>query len=448
MVFLAVHVLEQPALTDGLASEPGAARQRCLVLLKSGKVHALYAGGYAAKSQVHYLTGQAHRLEQLGAAIRADRRYAHFGHDFQQALVDPLAVVLVAGTGLAQHLTVAYQLLQHAVSQVGIDRRGAKTQQAGNLVGVARTGGFNHDIGIHPQAAANQVMVHGARRQQAVDGQAVARNGAIGQHEYGKPVADRLLRRSHQVLDCLAQAFFRGVIGALELLHHEPWPVELHQGGIFAVGQYRRGQHDPIGVVGAFLEHVLLAAQVRHQRHDDGLAQGIYGRIGNLGKLLAEVVVQRALQPRQHRHGRVIAHGADSLVAGFRQRPQHLVSLLEAHLEHFHVGVELRGIDTGGQFTPESTLDALGFFLQPALVWLAGLEAIIDLIVLQQFPGLGIDHEYLARPDPALGHHVLALVAVGPHLGGEGDKAVAGLHPASGTQAVAIQQANRVATIG
>ena len=241
VVLLAVHVLEKPALADGLAGQPGAARQRYLVLLKPGKVHALYAGGYATKSQVHYLTGQAHRLEQLGAAIRADRRYAHFGHDLQQALVDPLAVVLVAGTGLAQHLTVAYQLLQHAVSQVGVDRRGAKTQQAGNLVGVARTGGFNHDIGIHPQAAANQVMVHGARRQQAVDGQAVARNGAIGQHEYGKPVADRLLRFGHQVLDCLAQAFFRGVIGALELFHHEPRPVELHQGGIFAVGQYRRG---------------------------------------------------------------------------------------------------------------------------------------------------------------------------------------------------------------
>ena len=69
---------------------------------------------------------------------------------------------------------------------------------------------------------------------------------------------------------------------------------------------------------------------------------GIDGRIGDLGELLAEVVVEGAHLARQHRHRRVVTHGADRLLAAFGQHADHLVALLEGDLEQLLVDRQIR----------------------------------------------------------------------------------------------------------
>ena len=76
------------------------------------------------------------------------------------------------------------------------------------------------------------------------------------------------------------------------------------------------------------------------------------------------------------------------------------------------------------------------------------LKAIIDLLGLQQLARVGIDHEYLAWPDTTLGDDIFITIAVGAHFRGQGNKAVLGGHPARRAEAIAVEQADCVTTIG
>ena len=88
-------------------------------------------------------------------------------------------VVLVTNTGLTQHFAAANQLFQYAVCKVGVDCRSTKAQQTGDLVGVARTGGFQHDIGFGAQSLLNKMMVHRACGEHAVHRQSTFLNTPI-----------------------------------------------------------------------------------------------------------------------------------------------------------------------------------------------------------------------------------------------------------------------------
>ena len=63
------------------------------------------------------------------------------------------------------------------------------------------------------------------------------------------------------------------------------------------------------------VQQVRLGADERHQRHDDGFADRVDGRVGDLGEQLLEVVVQRFIFVGQHGQRAVVAHGAGGLFA-------------------------------------------------------------------------------------------------------------------------------------
>ena len=94
------------------------------------------------------------------------------------------------------------------------------------------------------------------------------------------------------------------------------------------------------------------------QRHHDRLAQRIDRRIGDLRELLAEIVVQRADLVRQHRHRRVIAHGADRLALILGEHADDLVALLGGDAEHLLIDRERLAIHGLGG---EPRIDQIGF---------------------------------------------------------------------------------------
>ncbi|MNK58697.1 hypothetical protein D3C87_777900 [compost metagenome] len=99
VVLAAVDELEQPALSQWLAAEPGLTGQIDLILLDVGEIGALNAARYAAEAELDHGAGQTHGFEQLGAAVACHSADAHLGHHLVEALVDAVAVV---EHGLAQ----------------------------------------------------------------------------------------------------------------------------------------------------------------------------------------------------------------------------------------------------------------------------------------------------------------------------------------------------------
>ena len=448
VVFTAVDELEQTTLLDRLARAPGLGGQQLLVALEVDETCALDAARHALEAQADHFLGQAHGFEQLGATVRGDGGDTHLRQDLQQALGNALAVVLEDFVQVAQHLAGADQVGQHFVGQVRVDGRGAEAQQHGKVMRVTGGGGLDQDVAVAAQALFGQAVVHRANGQRGVDRQLARGDVAVAQHQLGLAATHGLLGLVGDVADGRFEADALFIV-EVDQLAVEAFTLQVHQRTPLGGRDDRRAEDHPRGVLGGLLEDVAFGAQADFQGHHDRLAQRVDRRIGHLGELLAEEVVRRAHALRQHGHRRIVAHRADRFLALLAERTQHLVTLLEGDLEHLHVLLELVGVVAGHALVvAQRRLDARGVLAQPALVRMARLQAVVDGVGVEDLPGLGVHGKDLARADTALGQDFLGLVAPYADFRGDGDVAVGGGHPARRAQAVAVEQAHRVAALG
>ncbi len=202
-------------------------------------------------------------------------------------------------------------------------------------------------------------------------------------------------------------------------------------------------------LLGFFKNRLLFRADGGFQRHDHRLPQGINGRVGYLGELLAEVVVEWPHLPGEHGHGRVVPHGADGFLAAFRKWLEQLFALFKTHLLALHGGKQLAALHKGESVLlfDQVTLDAQGVVLEPLFVGVALFEARIDCCSMKELAAGSIHRDDLSGTKLSLGHHLAGIIAVHPYLRSHGEEIVAGAHPARGSQTVSVQGADRVATI-
>ena len=449
MVFLAVHILQQTTGRQRFAGLPGHSGQLFLVLLEVIEVRTLNTAGYAFEAKVHHTVGQTNGLEQLGTPIGGNGGDPHLGQDLQQALVDALAVIVLGLDRVHQHFAGADQVVQHLVGQVRIHRGGTKAEQHRKVVRVPGPAGFHDDVGIATQAVTHQVMVHSAGSHQGVDGQFTFRQPLVAQNQQYLGTAHSIGRLLADAANRLLQPLFRAVAQG-NVLNLEARAIVVADLQELGRGQHRRGQDDPVGVVRGFLEHVLFGTQTRLQRHHNGLAERVDGRVGYLGKLLPEVIRHVANLAGQHRHGGIVTHRANSFLGAFTQGPQHLVPLFKRDIEHLLVHqqvVRFHQPELGGGLV-QGGFDTQGVAPQPALVRLGVFQPLIDIRGVQYFAGLGVDGEHLARPYPALGNHVVRGVAVGADFRCQCNKVILGNHPARRAQAVTVEHTQGVAAVG
>ena len=316
------------------------------------------------------------------------------------------------------------------------------------MVRVTGGRGFHQNVAVAAQAFLGQAVVHGAHSQRGVDRQLARRDVTVGQHQLGLAGAHSFFGL---VGDIAHRRFQTDALDVVEVddMTIEAWTLEVHQRAPLGRRDHRRAEDHPRSVLWRFLEDVALGTEADLQGHDDGFAQRVDRRVGHLRELLAEVVVGRAHALRQDRHRRVVAHGAHGFLALFTERTQHLVTLFEGDLEHLHVLLELVGVVARRALVVAQVgLDAQGILAQPALVRVARLEAVVDGVGVEDLAGLGVDGEDLARADTALGDDVFRLVVPHADFRRQGDVAVLGGDPARRAQAVAVEQADRVATFG
>ena len=100
------------------------------------------------------------------------------------------------------------------------------------------------------------------------------------------------------------------------------------------VGQDRLRDLEPLVRARLVAEQVRPRPDHRHQRHDQALADRIDRRVGDLGEVLLEIVVEQPRPVREHGERRVGAHRADRIVALRRHRREEefqiLVGIAEA----------------------------------------------------------------------------------------------------------------------
>ena len=105
---------------------------------------AFHGGGGAGEILFDELARQAHRVENLRAAIGLVGGDAHLGHHLQDALADGLDVVLLDFIGLERQALLHADLFQRLEGQVRIDRFGAVTGQHAEVMHFARFARFDN----------------------------------------------------------------------------------------------------------------------------------------------------------------------------------------------------------------------------------------------------------------------------------------------------------------
>ena len=429
-------------------------------LLEAGALDRARRAGEALLDKVG---GKPHRIEDLRAAIGLVGRDAHLGHHLQDALADCLQVVLLHLVGLFRQPVPDTDLLQRLEGEVGIDRLRAIARQHAEMVHLARLAGLHHQTRAGAQAAADQMMMHRGGRQQRRHRNARGRHRTIRQDQDVESVEHRIGRLAADAIDraCHAGRTLARRPGHIDrarterIAHQRGDRAHLLQIG---VGQDRLRHFQPVVRTRVMPQQVWSRSDHRHQRHDQRLAGGIDRRIGDLGEVLLEVVVQELRLARQHGKRRVGAHRADRIVAVLRHRFEEELDVLLRVAERLlllqqrglvvrprrrHFGHRRRRLRRFRQFLK---LDLRR--LQPLRIRMLRRQLLFYFRIVDDAALLEVDQQHLAGLQPPLADDVFLRHRQNAELGRHDHVVVVRNDIAGRTQAVAVQRCADLAAIG
>ena len=384
-------------------------------------------------------------LEDLRPGVGGDRRDAHLRHGLAHALAERLDQVR-GGRGRVDAGDVAAggEVLDGGHGQVRVHRGGPVAQQQRDVVHLAGVAGLGDEPDAGARALLDQVLVHRADQQQRRDRRVVRVDAAAGQHDEPRAVLDRrrdLLGDLREPPEQAGPTLGRredaahGVRGEPGVL---PVVVDVDDLGELVVAQHRERQDHLATARRARVEQVLLRTQLAEQRGDQLLADRVQRRVRDLGEQLAEVVVERPRPRREEGERGVVAHRADRLRPGGGHRLEEDVELLLGVAERLLALAQRRGRDDLALARRQVVeVDQAG--VQPVLVRLLGGQRALDLGVVDDAAGGGVDQEHAARLQPALPHHRTRRHVQHADLGGQRDEPVLGDPVPGRAQAVAVE---------
>ena len=344
---------------------------------------------------------------------------------------------------------------QRGESEIGVNGFRTITGKQGEMMHLARRACFYHQARACSQTGLHQMLMHGAGGQQGGDGDQVTADVPVRQDDdIHLGVAHDVFRIGAELGECRFRA--RSAPGG-RIAHGKHGGAELAVGEFFGTAQLlhipesedRLADFQAHGGAGAVrIENVGPRADEGHQRHDQLLADRVYGRIGHLRKQLAEVGVERLGPVGQYGERRVVAHGTDGFLGGgshgCHQELEVFLRVAEGLLAIQHL-VRIRRrhmVGIGDIFQPQ-----LGFF-QPLLVGAEAGQLVFEFLVVDDAALLKIDEQHLAGlqapflDDLRLRHIEYA------HFRSENDMVVVGDDVARGTQPVAIQRRANLLAVG
>ena len=254
---------------------------------------------------------QPDRFEDLRPGVGGDRGDPPPGEDLQQPgpqrLQQPGLHLLQGQLDLAP----AGQILRRGEQQIGVDRGGAVTDQAGDVVHLADLAGLHGEPDPQPRPLLDQVLVHRGGGQQRRHRGPLGRDPSVGHDQHRHARAHRVRGPRPQPLHRLGQAVRArrdrpGRVQGARPPRARPRPDRRQVG----IAQHRIVEHDLPLALGTRLEQVLAGSKPRAQAHHHALPHRVDRRVGDLGEPLCEVVEQRPRPPGQHRQRRVVTHRA------------------------------------------------------------------------------------------------------------------------------------------
>ena len=387
------------------------------------------------------------RFEDLGSLVAVEDGDAHLRHDLENAFFERLVVLcqgLLHGDPVEfPFLVLLDEFTDGLVGEPGADRRRAEADEAGDVVGVTRLGRIDDEAGVHALFHEAEVVMHRADGEQRRDADALVINGPVREHKQLRPAQDRRCGLFAKIL--------KGVAESVGPAQERPGHVYRFRGEKIVrfeclelmAEKQRRGQVHDAGVLGRFHEDIAFGPEVGLEGHHEIFADGIDGRVGDLGEELFEISKEHFGLAREHRQGGIVTHGVDGLLSGRGHGSEdHVELFLTETVGDLKLGKGQR-IVRGIWFNLRLGRDDVGeldlIFTEPFPVGLLRGEVLFDFLIKDDFAFNGVDHDHLAGGEAAFLRDFVVGEITGPDLGAEGENAVGRDFVAGGAETVAVE---------
>ena len=409
------------------------------VVLDVADGNAAHTADGVGKVLIHYLVAQTQRFKNLAALVGLDGGNAHLGGNLDDAGQNGFIVVVHGGIVIFVQQTLIDQLADGLLCQIGVDGAGTVAQQGGKIMNLAGLTAFQDQGHGGALAGTNQILGNCAHSQKAGDGDMVLINFAVRQNQDVGTIAVGAVHINEQAVNGLFQV---GVLivadgDGFHLKAGNLHGLDLHQVGF---GQNGVGDFQHLAVLGVLFQQVALCANVYGGGGHDLFAQGVDGRVGDLGKHLLKVLKQRGMGVAQNGQRGIAAHGTGGLCAVLCHRQDHggniLVLVAECFLQPYQLVMLVAGHTLVGNLQI-GQVDQVA--VQPFAVRLAaGVIGFQAFVVHQLTPG-GIHQQHFAGAQAVLAHDFFGGNIQHADLTGKDQAAVFGDIVAAGAQTVAIQ---------
>ena len=317
------------------------------------------------------------------------------------------AVVITDGR---RTLFVQHILLDHLpdvlVGEIRIDRTDTIAQQRGKLMHIPRFTALQHDRDRRLFLRAHQMLFQRRHRQQRRDRQMFLIHAAIAQDQDVGTAGHGLITADKQHL----QRFFQGeaLIEQQGDLFHLKRRLFQCPDLIHVAAVQDRISHLQKGAVAVgFFQQVALRAQIDRRIGDDLLPQRIDRRIGDLGKLLFEIMKQQWMPVAEHGQRDIRSHRCGRLCAAARHRQDLFPYILIRVAKYLIKGIAfLLGEHLRLFFRRRQIFEPVQATVQPLPIWMAVHIARLALRIADETVFLRIHQQHLSGTQAVLAHDV------------------------------------------
>ena len=165
-------------------------------------------------------------------------------------------------------------------------------------------------------------------------------------------------------------------------------------------------QAHALAVVLGRIDEIFLRPNVAFERHNDILSNGIDGRVGDLRKELAEIVIEHTRLVAETGQRGVVAHGSNRIAQLVDERQKHELHCLGGESEGLHAR-EQCVLDQAVRSAGDSQVIELNSLVaQPFPVRPAGGEVGLDFLIWNHRALLEIHKKHPARLQTSLGLNI------------------------------------------
>ena len=303
----------------------------------------------------------------------------------------------------------------------------------------ARLAAFQNQRHSRALAGADQVLADCAHSQKAGDGDVVLVNVAVGQNQDVGTVAVGAVHIDKQAVNGLFQV---SVLVVADRQRHDLEAGHIHRLDFeqISLGQNRVLDFQHLAVVGILFQQIALGTDIYGGGSDDLLAQGIDGRVRDLGEHLLEVLAQTRARVAQNGQRGIAAHGPGRLAAVLRHRQNDrryvLIPVAEGLLQLDELVFRVAGHLLVGHLQAGQRNQVA---VQPLAVGLAAGVVGLQLFVVHQLALDGVHQQHLAGAQAVLAHDLVSRDIQHADLAGQNQAAVLRDVVPAGTQAVTVQ---------